>query len=738
MIIQLKRLAVALRPVIVLVLFCAGPSMVSSGQITFHITQVPDYTPPEDPVYITGNFNKWQTGQKEYRLARLVDGSFSITLSNLPDTIFYKFTRGQYWTQVEANQAGFKLDDRALINPHKPVTLNLQIAGWEDIKPRENFEVFVDRIPANTPPEDDLYIVGNFNEWNPGDSTFRLRQLEDGRYYIRLPFMMAKLEYKFARGTWESVESNERGELLANRFFLRKEHPSTIIHTEILGWEDLPPPKHYTIRVSRLPENTPYDASLFLAGNFNDWNPGDPAYRMQRDEMGNYSLHFSAMTDSLEYKITRGNWSTVEGRRNGQALPNRHYVSHSGQNDIVVQVQSWEDMAGGFQNPYTIALLISACLCLLTILAFSMRQHEHNHRGANWLLLILVLLAVGLGLRMLFYFRGAFQNVPAIILITDFIYFLYAPIFFLYIRKLIGQKQENRLNLMLHFIPFALQVIVYLPLFVIPREEFIDLIVDRKLHWIFATSGLIGFLLSTGYFIQCIRMVKAYYKDLSDHYSSTQDSYYLQVWLGIHGLLLLAWATVLVSGGLDMLITTDLSRLTELSTDFGWIIFSALIYVLIYYSVRQPQVFSQMENTDERSKQSLLNQDETDVLKGRLSLLMKQEAPYLNPGLTLQQLADLLQVNAHLLSRVINEGYGKNFYDFVNDYRVREFIKRAEKDENQHLTFLAIAMDVGFSSKSTFNRAFKKVTETTPREYFRYHHDDSKPLGIVRETAGSS
>lgn len=733
---QPNRLAPVWRVVVCMVLFGAMLPLVVSGQITFHITELPEYTPGEDPIYITGNFNEWQTGQEEYRLARLADGTFSITLSHLPDTVEYKFTRGHHWTQVEANQIGYKLDNRTFFNPRRPITLSLQIAGWEDIKPRENIEVYVDRIPANTPAGDAIYITGNFNEWNPGDPDYRLQKLEDGRYYIRLPFVVARLEYKFARGTWESVESNEKGELLANRFFLRKDHPSTVLHTEILGWEDLPPPRHYTVTVKRVPENTPYDATLFLAGNFNDWNPGDPAYRMQRDEQGQYSLHFSSMRDSIYFKVTRGNWSTVEGRRNGQALPNRSYYSKTGSNALVLQVQSWEDMAGGFQNPYTIALLISGCLCLLMILAFTMRrQQEKSHRAADWLLLLLILLTTGLGLRMLFYFRGAFQHVPAIILVTDFIYFLYAPIFYLYIRKLIGHKPVPRLSLMLHFIPFALQVIVYLPLFVIPQEEFIDAIVDRDLHWIFATSGVLGFLLSTGYYIQCVRLVKVYYRELSENYSSTQESYYLQVWLGIHGLLLLAWATVLVSGGLDLWLVMDLSRLTELSTDFGWIIFSSLIYVLIYYSVSQPQVFTQVASTEERSRQSLLNQDESEVLKSRLRVLMKQEAPYLNPGLTLQQLADLLEVNAHLLSRIINEGYGKNFYDFVNDYRVREFIRRAEKEENQHLTFLAIAMDVGFSSKSTFNRAFKKVTETTPREYFRYHQEGSKSL-VVREGAG--
>jgi AraC-like DNA-binding protein len=77
-----------------------------------------------------------------------------------------------------------------------------------------------------------------------------------------------------------------------------------------------------------------------------------------------------------------------------------------------------------------------------------------------------------------------------------------------------------------------------------------------------------------------------------------------------------------------------------------------------------------------------------------------------------------MNVNLHTLSAVINEGYNKNFFDFINDYRIEEFKRLAATEQYKHYTFLAIAMEVGFSSKTTFNRAFKKCTGQTPREYF--------------------
>jgi YesN/AraC family two-component response regulator len=89
----------------------------------------------------------------------------------------------------------------------------------------------------------------------------------------------------------------------------------------------------------------------------------------------------------------------------------------------------------------------------------------------------------------------------------------------------------------------------------------------------------------------------------------------------------------------------------------------------------------------------------------------------LNPELGLNDLAGLLQTNPHVLSRLINEDDAMNFYDFVNTYRINEFKKRCEHGQHKTMTIIAIANDVGFKSKTTFNRTFKKINGLTPRDY---------------------
>ena len=66
---------------------------------------------------------------------------------------------------------------------------------------------------------------------------------------------------------------------------------------------------------------------------------------------------------------------------------------------------------------------------------------------------------------------------------------------------------------------------------------------------------------------------------------------------------------------------------------------------------------------------------------------------------------------------MINAGAGKNFNDFVNAYRVDEFKRQVREPASAHLSFLGLALDCGFNSKATFNRAFKKFTGTSPKEF---------------------
>lgn len=91
-------------------------------------------------------------------------------------------------------------------------------------------------LPKNTPPEDAIYIAGNFNNWNPCDSNFRLIK-QGSSYKITLKADTGIAEYKFTRGSWSKVECGLKGESLANRRFTYSKKLG--LNQSIAAWEDL-------------------------------------------------------------------------------------------------------------------------------------------------------------------------------------------------------------------------------------------------------------------------------------------------------------------------------------------------------------------------------------------------------------------------------------------------------------------------------------------------------------------
>ena len=118
-------------------------------------------------------------------------------------------------------------------------------------------------------------------------------------------------------------------------------------------------------------------------------------------------------------------------------------------------------------------------------------------------------------------------------------------------------------------------------------------------------------------------------------------------------------------------------------------------------------------------KQSLLDTDEIKNYSKELELIMEDYKLYLNPDLSLKDLASYLELPANYVSQLLNLGFQKNFSEYVNSYRVNEFKERVLLEENKGLTLMAVAYDSGFNSKTVFNTFFKKTEGTTPNSYLR-------------------
>ncbi|MBQ4821667.1 AraC family transcriptional regulator [Aquimarina sp. MMG016] len=113
--------------------------------------------------------------------------------------------------------------------------------------------------------------------------------------------------------------------------------------------------------------------------------------------------------------------------------------------------------------------------------------------------------------------------------------------------------------------------------------------------------------------------------------------------------------------------------------------------------------------------------EEKQILKYKQQLLecMSSKKPYLNAKLSLRSLADISEIPYYHLSTIFKVGLNTTFYDFVNQYRVEEFIEKAKNPENSKFTLLTLAFEAGFNSKSSFYSIFKKHKGISPSDFVK-------------------
>jgi len=123
--------------------------------------------------------------------------------------------------------------------------------------------------------------------------------------------------------------------------------------------------------------------------------------------------------------------------------------------------------------------------------------------------------------------------------------------------------------------------------------------------------------------------------------------------------------------------------------------------------------------TAKKYKKSPLKKADAEHYYDKLESFMRREQPFLEPQLSLRQLAQMIDLHPNYLSQLLNERIGLNFSEYINGYRLDSFKNSVQNPKNQHLTLLGLALDSGFSSKTVFNTFFKKQMGMTPREYWK-------------------
>lgn len=146
----------------------------------------------------------------------------------------------------------------------------------------------------------------------------------------------------------------------------------------------------------------------------------------------------------------------------------------------------------------------------------------------------------------------------------------------------------------------------------------------------------------------------------------------------------------------------------------------SFINIIIYKGLKQPEIFSGIIEIKPVKKPFLSKPLEGKYLQ-KLNTFMEEKKPYLNPDVTLMDIAEQVKIPYRALSEVINNRLNKNFYDFINGYRINESKKLLVENSGRFKTVLEVLYEVGYNSKSSFNSAFKKYTGMTPTEYKRVY-----------------
>ena len=461
--------------------------------------------------------------------------------------------------------------------------------------------------------------------------------------------------------------------------------------------------------ITSVPTNTQKDASIYLSSSICGWYPDVEAFKFARREDGSWRLHVPHNQDFFQYKITRGSWEAVEARDNGRALPNRVYTTQSKRDTVSISVQSWEDISLGSYNFQMLIMIFCAIQGVLLIVAITTLK-QRNKKSNALLGIMLLLISISLLSRAGSFSPYVFSLQPKLILFPAALILFFGPIFFQFLHQLLRIPMKTFHPY--YWVPILLVITAMYPFLIMDNQTFKYRVIDQELDGVFTVLGVLAFFYNSFFWIRSKIVVRRYFEeDLNE--KQVKAARFLQAILWVICGYLVIWFGVIVISGVTWTINVEWHRIAEQLTDTLWLLFSFIVLALGYFSIKNPEILL----IQQKYKDSLLEDSEIAAVQGRLAHLLHQEKVFKEPDLTLSDLADRVPTTKHVLSRVINETYGQTFSTYINRLRVEEFIDIVSNEKMR--SYLSAALKVGFSSKATFNRAFKKETGKSPRIYFR-------------------
>ena len=297
-------------------------------------------------------------------------------------------------------------------------------------------------------------------------------------------------------------------------------------------------------------------------------------------------------------------------------------------------------------------------------------------------------------------------------------YALDGPLLYLYILSIIRSDFNLGLSHRWHLLPLVVYFLFLIFAFYsqthMQKVALIDLY-QFDLDWQFVTMDTLIKSSRLAYFIMSIYLINKYRQQLKDYQSSIEniDLTWLKILVLGFALVSLVGVLLSISKVVNLFYTVDISLqiFLGLTTYYTNLI---LVCFLLFFSAAN---ISSVKKVKDQSKTSYANYQADDEYVSRILKFMDDEKPYLKSNITLDALSELIDVPARELTAVLNGHFKMNFYEFINNYRIKEAKEILAADSNQQKTISDIFLAVGFNSKSVFNTFFKKNVGLTPSEF---------------------
>jgi len=292
-------------------------------------------------------------------------------------------------------------------------------------------------------------------------------------------------------------------------------------------------------------------------------------------------------------------------------------------------------------------------------------------------------------------------------------FLLFNPALFLYTRSLVKPSFRLKWPQLLHLLPYLIFKIFSWSL----QEplSFEGFFSPDNTLWYRISFGVFGLVSWIVYLGLTAVILSRHRKRLKNEFSTIDRIkkmgwiMFVVIFYGIYCLIVLLW------GLFNIIVFT-----TESLTLFNYSVLLFFVYIFSFYGLKQRDIFPDKTKEEpvvpEKNSNSFLGTDQMEKISQKLLNYFQKEKPYLNPEFSMSLLSESLNIPRHHLTEVLNKHLGKNFFLFVNEYRVAAVKKQLDKPDNPY-SIEAIGYECGFNSKSTFFSVFKTLTGQTPKNY---------------------